>query len=156
MTVVSVVRRDSTSPGFQRFKKLRALLQYVRIHRGAQIGRDTLAEPRHHEISRRSEYCDCERQWDEQQETGCVLRRAAAAGSLTSTANPLSTTLLIAAGSASVAAAASSRNSTASAICFLYGLKNGSSAASGRNVRADGALSIGTEAGVTADWRDAF
>src|SRR5687768_1324564 len=77
-----------------------------------------------------------------------------AAGSLVSMAKPLSTTLLIAAGSASVAAAASIRNSSASAICFLYGAINGTSAASGRNVRADGVLSIGTEAGVTTNRRD--
>src|SRR5688572_30339140 len=75
-------------------------------------------------------------------------------GSLVSIAKPLSTTLLIAAGSASVAAAASIRNSSASATCFLYGAINGTSAASGRNLRADGALSNGMEADVTTNRRD--
>ncbi len=72
-SVVSVVRRDSTSPVCVDLEELRALADDVGIDRVAQVGGDALAEPAHHVEARGRE--DAERDADREQGEEMLAQR---------------------------------------------------------------------------------
>ena len=113
-SVVSVVRRDSTSPVCVRLEELRALPHHVRVDRVAQVGGDALAEPAHHVEARRREHA--ERDADAEQREEVLAQRHHPRARVGGDEALVDQRLRSATGKTSVLTAARTRKSAASAI----------------------------------------